>query len=187
MTGKKIINTSELVIFSMYGAIMFLSAQIDIIPNVHPVSVFIAVFTVVYRKKALIPLYVYIFLEGLFGGFGIYWWPMYLYVWLPVWAFTMLIRKGTKEYLAAIFITVICAVHGILFGTLCAPYSCLVMYKDKFLDALIPYIAYGFPFDVTHCIGNIAQSALAIPLIRLICKLEKKDYPFITANKAKGD
>ena len=33
------------------------------------------VYTVVYRRKALIPIYIYVFMNGLFAGFNMWWIP----------------------------------------------------------------------------------------------------------------
>ena len=49
-----------LIIFPMLGTIMFISKLImEFLPNIHAVAMFIAVFTLVYRWKALIAIYVY--------------------------------------------------------------------------------------------------------------------------------
>ncbi len=70
-----------LTIFAMLASIMYLSKMImEWIPNVHLLGMFIVSYTVVYRKKALIPIYVYVLLNGGFAGFSM-WWIPYLYVW----------------------------------------------------------------------------------------------------------
>ena len=51
----------ETVVFGMLGALMYASKMImEIAPNVHLLGVFIIAFTVVYRKKALYPIYIFI-------------------------------------------------------------------------------------------------------------------------------
>ena len=188
MTAKtnRHLTVREITVFAFFGTIMYLSAQIDLIPNVHPLTLFIAAFTVVYRAKALIPLYLYVFLEGLFGGFDLYWWPPYLYIWLFTWIFVMLIPKGTKEWLAAPLITVICGLNGILFGVMFAPYQCLVVFKGNF-DLMMPWILSGLPFDVSHMTGNLVSSVLVLPLARLLCRLERKPYRFAPEKQKKGN
>ena len=50
-----------MVIFSMLGTIMFCSKIImEVLPNIHLLGMFTMVFTVAFRKKALIPIYVYV-------------------------------------------------------------------------------------------------------------------------------
>ena len=78
-------TTRELVIFSMLGAVMYASKVImEFAPNIHLIGVFTIAFTVVYRKKALYPIYVYVFLTGMFHGFAT-WWVPYLYLWTVLW------------------------------------------------------------------------------------------------------
>lgn len=166
----------EMVVFSLFGGMMYLSAQIDIIPNVHQLALFISALTVVYRFKALIPIYLYIFLEGLFGGFSLWWYP-YLYLWIILWLMIMLIPRNISTPLAAVLITVAGGIHGITFGTLYAPYQCIVYFNGNF-DLMIPWIISGFPFDVMQMIGNVAASLVAIPLIKILCRLENKKYPY---------
>ena len=65
------LRTRELTIFAMLGALMYASKVImEVAPNVHLLSVFTVAFTVVYRKKALYPIYTYVFLNGLFCSFS---------------------------------------------------------------------------------------------------------------------
>ena len=52
------LTTRELTIFAMLGALMYASKVImEVAPNVHLLSVFTVAFTVVYRRKALYPIY----------------------------------------------------------------------------------------------------------------------------------
>ena len=65
----------------MMGTLMYISkAVMEFLPNVHLIAAFIAVFTIVYRAKALFPIYVFVFLTGLMNGFNT-WWIPYLYIW----------------------------------------------------------------------------------------------------------
>ena len=83
----------EMAVFSMLGALMFASKQImALAPNIHLLGVFIIAFTVVYRAKALYPIYIYVLLEGMLGGFAT-WWIPYLYIWTVLWGVTMLLPK----------------------------------------------------------------------------------------------
>ena len=66
----------EIVVFGMLGAVMYASKLImEWIPNVHLLGVFTVAFTVVYRKKALYPIYTYVLLDGIFSGFAAWWIP----------------------------------------------------------------------------------------------------------------
>ena len=64
------LSTREIAVFSMLGAVMYASKMImEIAPNIHLLGVFTIAFTVVYRKKALYPIYIYVLLNGIFCGF----------------------------------------------------------------------------------------------------------------------
>ena len=57
------LSTRELTVFAMPGALMYASKMImEVSPNVHLLGVFTVAFTVVYRKKALYPIYTYVLL-----------------------------------------------------------------------------------------------------------------------------
>ncbi|MBQ8254687.1 MAG: hypothetical protein IJY94_04205 [Clostridia bacterium] len=174
--SKHVKKIEEMILFALFGAIMYLTAQIDIVPNMHPLTLFIAAFTVVYRFKALIPIYIYVFLEGLMGGFGIWWYPN-LYIWTFLWLLVMLIPKNLNEVAAGIIITVLSTLHGIGFGLLYMPYQCYVFFKGNWDFAYI-WLLNGLPFDVLHALGNLVSSLLTIPLVLLLCKLGNYKYPF---------
>ena len=80
MKSPYMARTRRTVIFALLGALAFLGDIIfEGLPNVHPVAVLIAAYTVVYGWYALIPMYVYVFLIGFSWGFGAFFLP-YLYV-----------------------------------------------------------------------------------------------------------
>ena len=176
----------ELVLFALFGAMMFLTAQIDFIPNVHPLALFIAAFAAVYGGKGLIPVMIYVSLEGLYGAFNT-WWIPYLYIWPFLWLLFFLIprKQRLNEVVAGILITVVSGLHGIGFGLFYLPVDCYTMFKGNWEAAWLWYLK-GIPFDVSHMVGNIAASLLAIPFIRLLCRLEGKPYPFRTCGAGKA-
>ena len=76
----------ELVLFAMLGMVMFVSKIVmEFLPNIHLLGMLTMVYTIVFRTKALIPIYVYVFVNGLYAGFAM-WWVPYLYVWTVLWA-----------------------------------------------------------------------------------------------------
>ena len=140
-------------------------------PNIHLLDLFIITFTVVYRKKALIPLYVFVLLTGAYNGFSI-WLTPYLYVWLFPWALTMLLPRRLPRGVAAVCYIVIGGLHGVLFGVLYAPAQAVLFHLNW--KSMLTWIAAGFPFDLLHALGNIAACTLALPLIALLRRLEGK-------------
>lgn len=162
----------DFAIFAMLGTIMFVSKLImEFLPNVHPIAMFIAVFTLVYGVKALIPVYVFVFLVGVYAGFNL-WWIPYLYIWTILWGLVMIIPKRLSLKKKAVFASVACAMHGILFGTLYAPLQAL-MYHMNF-QATLAWIAAGLPWDFVHMCGNIVMSTLIYPLCKALYALENK-------------
>ena len=172
---------------ALFGAIMYVLVQVKAVPNFHPLALFIGALTIVYRFKALIPLYVYVMLEGILGGFGIWWWP-YLYIWTILWAMIMLIPRGLHEITAAVLVTVASALFGLGFGTFYSPFQCYVFNKGNWHMTWI-WILNGIPFDVFHAVGNFASSILVIPFVRLLCRLDKRPYPYrkIGAGRSKAE
>ena len=166
----------EMVVFALFSAMMFISAQIDIVPNVHPLALFIVVLTAVYRVKALIPIYLYVFLEGLMGGFGL-WWIPYLYVWTVLWALIMLVPKRINEGLAGVLFVIVATLHGVFFGLLYMPYQCYTLLGGNWSLAWMWFVN-GFPFDALHAVGNFTAVLFAIPVIRLLHKFSNTPYTY---------
>jgi len=170
------LSTKELTVFSIIAAIMILptATAFKIIPNVHMLGLIIAACTLTYRTKALIPLYIYILLEGFFKRFSLSWIP-YLYIWLPIWFAFMIVGKIKlpKKIQVPLFMF-LCGLHGLAFGTLYAPAHALI-YGLNF-NGMVAWIIAGLPFDIIHAIGNIAAATLIIPLSVLMIKLSKGQY-----------
>lgn len=162
----------RLILFAMLGALMLLAKIVfEPIPNVHPLAALVVTYTVVYRKSALIPIYVYVLLQGLLAGFNL-WWIPYTYVWTVLWALTMLVPKKAPLWAQAVIYPLLCALHGILFGALYAPAQAL-MFGLNF-SQMIAWIIAGLPFDAIHAVGNFAAGFLVLPVSRTLKKLEKK-------------
>ena len=57
------LSVKEIALFGMLGALMYASKMaLEFLPNVHLLGVFTISMTVVFRKKALYPIYVFVFL-----------------------------------------------------------------------------------------------------------------------------
>ena len=164
-------KVKETAIFGMLGAVMFASKMLmEILPNIHLLGTLIVAITVVYRKKALYPIYIYVFLNGIFAGFAM-WWIPYLYVWTILWAATMLLPKNMPAKIAPVVYAVVCALHGFAFGVLYAPAQA-IMFGLNF-DATIAWITAGLPFDIIHGISNLCCGVLIVPIIKLLKNSEK--------------
>lgn len=165
------LKVKEIAIFGMLGAIMYASdVLMDLFPNIHLVGVFIVAITVVYRKKALYPLYIYVLLSGIFAGFAT-WWIPYLYVWTVLWVMVMLLPKKIPEKIKPVVYMITCAMHGLLFGTIYAPAQALLFGLD--FDGMIAWIISGLPFDAIHAVSNLLCGVLIYPIAMILRKSEK--------------
>ena len=165
------LKTRELAIFAMLGAVMYVSKVImEWIPNVHLLGALTMTYTLVYRRKALYPIYVYVFLNGALGGFNA-WWIPYLYIWTVLWGVTMLLPRNMPKKIAPIVYMMVCALHGFCFGILYAPVQAF-MFGLSF-EAALAWIASGFPFDVIHGISNFFCGMLIVPISSMLKILER--------------
>ena len=156
----------------MLGSVMFTSKLImEVLPNIHLLGMLTMALTVTYRLKALIPIYIYVMLQGLYSGFNAWWFP-YIYVWTVLWGLTMLIPRKTPKVAAGIIYPILCSLHGFAFGILYAPGQAL-MFGYNFEETLA-WIATGLAFDITHGISNIFTGLLVLPFSELLKKLSKK-------------
>ncbi len=170
------LNVREIAVFSMLGAIMFASKVLmDLLPNIHLIGTFIVAMTVVYRKKALYPLYIFILVTGLLGGFAT-WWIPYLYIWTLLWGAVMLLPKKLPEKAKPFIYSAVCSLHGFLYGILYAPAQALLFGLD--FKGMLTWIAAGLPFDITHGISNFVCGMLICPLIILLRKLTQKNNSY---------
>lgn len=159
-------------IFAMFGAIMFISKLImEFLPNIHPLGLFITVLTLLYRAKALIPIYIYVFLNGLYAGFAT-WWVPYTYIWLVLWLLIMIIPKNASNKMIFTLSLVFNAIFGLSFGLLYMPFQAFA-FGLNFQGAISWFIA-GLPFDIIHMCGNIALSFLVLPLYKVLKKFTVK-------------
>lgn len=169
--NRKWLSVKEIALFGMLGALVFASRQaLAFLPNIHLCGMFTMLFAVVYRKKGLIPLFVFILLEGIFSGFSP-WWIPYLYLWPLLWGVTMLLPKSLAEKKFTIVYPLVCGIHGLLYGTLYAPFQALLFHFN--FQQTLAWIASGFVWDLVQAAGNFAAGFLILPLAKLLHKLER--------------
>lgn len=165
------LTVREAAVFSMLGAIMYCSKELmAALPNIHLVGVLTMAFTLVYRKKALYPIYIFVFITGLFMGFST-WWIPYLYVWTVLWGITMLLPENMPKKVATVVYITVCALHGLFFGVLYAPVQAIFFGLD--FKGMLTWISAGLSFDLMHCAGNLCGAVLIVPVTALLKKAEK--------------
>ena len=165
------LSVKEMAVFSVLGTMMYTSKIImEAVPNVHLLGVFVIAFTVVYRKKALYPIYIFVFLTGIFSGFAT-WWIPYLYIWTVLWAIAMAVPGWLPAKIKPIIYIAICALHGYMYGILYAPAQALLFGLDS--KALIAWIMAGLPFDIVHGTSKLFCGLLIQPLVKTLQTAEK--------------
>lgn len=165
------ITVKETVVFGMLGALMYASKVLmSLLPNVHLLGVFVVALTVVYRKKALYPIYTYVLLNGLMAGFALWWLP-YLYLWAILWGWVMLLPRRIPAKLRPLVYMVVCAAHGFLFGTMYAPAQALLFGLD--FQGMIAWILAGLPWDFVHGVSNFFCGILICPIIAVLKNADK--------------
>lgn len=143
---------------------------LEFLPNVHMLAALTIAYTVVFRKKALYPIYVYVLLNGIVAGFSL-WWIPYLYLWTVLWGVTMLLPKNMKPKVAVPVYMVTAALHGFLFGTMYAPAQA-IMFGLNF-KATISWIIAGLPWDAIHGVSNFFMAILVLPIVKTIRLAQK--------------
>ena len=172
MRSNTYLKLREMAVFAMLGTVMFCSKIImEALPNIHLLGMLTMTYTIAFRKKALIPIYIYIMLNGLYAGFSLWWMP-YLYIWTILWAITMLLPRNMPKKAKCVVYPIVCAVHGMLFGILYSPAQAL-MFGLNF-EQMIAWILSGLPWDLVHGIGNFFAGLLIFPLAELLKRLMKK-------------
>lgn len=161
----------EIAVFGMLGGVMYASKLImELIPNVHLLGVLTIAYTVVYRKKALYPIYTYVILNGIFSGFAA-WWVPYLYLWTLLWGAVMLLPRSIPKRAQPVVYMMLCAAHGFLFGTMYAPAQAILFGLS--FKGMIAWIIAGLPWDFIHGISNFFCGILIVPIITVLKYAER--------------
>ena len=165
------LKARETAVFAMLGALMYASKVImEFAPNVHLIGVFVIAITVVYRKKALYPIYIFVLLTGLLNGFST-WWVPYTYIWTVLWAVTMVLPRKMPAKVRPLVYMVVCALHGFGYGILYAPAQA-IMFGLSF-KGMISWIITGLPFDMIHGISNFFCGILIMPIVSTLRLAER--------------
>ncbi len=146
---KNPISTKTIIVGGLLAALLYASQiAMAALPNIEAVSLLVILFTIHFPRTIPLILPVFILLEGLTFGFGI-WWVNYLYVWPLLALGAHLMRRNNSLLIWAIY----SGVFGLCFGALCAiPWAISGGWA-----AGVAYWVRGIPFDIAHCAGNIAM------------------------------
>ena len=153
-----------MVLFGVLGALTFAAKYaMSFLPNIEPVSLMVMLFAVVFGRKWVYPVYLYVVMEILFYGISL-WNINYLYIW-AVLALAACCMKKMQHPLGW---AILSGTFGLLFGALCGIVDVCI---GGFGYAVSKWIS-GIPFDIAHCVGNFIIALLLFgPLRRLLEKL----------------
>lgn len=142
------ITTRDITIMALAVAIIEVSkVALAQIPNVELTSFWVIMFTLYFGPRIFYVIPVFILIEGVMYGFGL-WWIMYLYAW-PLLAIVVLLLRKMNSAWDWSFVS---GLFGLLFGLLCAiPY----IFTSGFAGAIAWWIG-GIPWDLVHGIANFA-------------------------------
>lgn len=157
----------QIVLFGILGAMTFAAKYVmSYLPNVEPVSLMVMLFAVVFGRRCIYPIVLYVAMEIMFYGLGL-WNINYLYIWFVLALAAYLLRRMEHPLGWA----VLSGVFGLAFGALCAPVDIAV---GGISYAFTKWIS-GIPFDIAHCAGNFVIALLLMkPLRGLLTKLYRK-------------
>lgn len=146
----------------MMGALMFGSKlALASLPNIHLNAVLIILCAVFFGWKGLFSVGIYVMLEGLIFGFGIYW-----FGYLVVWPLLLFIATAMRGCRSALVWASVAGVYGLLFGPL--------MYLEFFLinggwEMFFAMWVSGIHFDLLHCGGNFVMTLVLFqPLYKVM-------------------
>lgn len=164
MKAKSILPLVEIALFGVLGAMTFgAKVAMAFLPNIEPVSLLVMLYAVIFGRKCLYPIYVYVVLEILMYGLGT-WNIMYLYIWAVLALGAWLLR----DMQSPIGWAVLSGSFGLLFGALCTPVDVFI---GGFGYAAAKWVS-GLLFDFYHCAGNFVIALLLFnPLRRLFVML----------------
>ncbi len=156
-----------MVLFGVLGALTFAAKYaMSFLPNIEPVSLCVMLFAVVFGKKWVYPVYLYVAMEILFYGISL-WNINYFYIWAVLAVAAYFLRKMRHPLGWAL----LSGIFGLLFGALC---GIVDVFIGGFSYAVTKWIS-GIPFDILHCAGNfVIALVLFVPLRNLLEKLYRR-------------
>ena len=170
MDNKKVlISTKDIVLMGIMLAVLEVGKfALSFIAGVEVVTLLFILYTLFFGKKIFYMLPAFLIIEGIIGGFGI-WWFMYVYIWAILVFITYLCRKHESMW----FWSIICGLFGLLFGTLCCP----VYFVTFGTQTAISWWIAGIPTDIIHGVSNfILCMILFKPLKKVLDRIKVNVY-----------
>ncbi|MCI9116765.1 MAG: hypothetical protein HFE87_08950 [Acutalibacter sp.] len=140
---------------AIMGVVLAASKEaLAFLPNFELVTLLLILFTLCFGRYVIGALGVFLLLEGLLYGFGL-WWAMYLYVWPLLAGLAWLFRWMDRAWQWAL----LAGGYGLCFGSLCA----LAYLPLGGASMALAWAIAGLPFDFIHAGANFL---LALVLYR---------------------
>ncbi len=150
----------------MSAILVVVQVALGFLPNIELVSLLIIIYTLVFGRKTLYIIYVFVAVEGIIYGIGL-WWINYLYIWTILFTIVMLLRKQHSPYIWAI----ISGFFGLSFGALCAIPNLFI----SGIGSAVSYWIAGIPYDIIHAAGNFVVALLLFhPLYQVLDRINKR-------------
>ena len=149
------------------GAALMIGVQVAMapLPNIEAVSLLIILLTLHFSWRALWSVAVFVLVEGLLYGFGL-WFLSWLYLWPILVVLTLAFRRILGK--SPLGWAILSGAYGLLFGALYAIVYLFIGGPSLFLSGWLS----GIPFDVAHCVGNfVICLVLFRPLERALQRL----------------
>lgn len=163
--SEKALSVREVVLFGILGAMTFGAKYVmSFLPNIEPVSLCVMLYAVVFGRKWVYPVYLYVALEILFYGLGI-WNLNYLYTW----AILAVAARFLRDMEGSFGWALLSGIFGLAFGALC---GIVDVFIGGMSYAVTKWIS-GIPFDISHCVGNFV---MALVMFRPLRSLLEKQY-----------
>ena len=124
----------------------------------------VMLFAVVFGRKWVYPVYLYVALEILFYGISL-WNINYLYIW----AVLAVVAYSLRRMQQPLGWAVLSGCFGLVFGALC---GIVDIFIGGFSYAAAKWVS-GIPFDILHCAGNFT---IALVLFKPMRGLLEKLY-----------
>ena len=163
------LNTSELALFGILGGLIFaLKVAMMGLPNIEPTSLLVMLYAVLFGRKSVFPITVYILLEFALYGLNI-WSVSYLYIWFLL----ALAAWYLRDMQSPLGWAMLSGIFGLLFGALCTP-ACLFVGGPAYAFS---WWVNGISFDLIHCAANFTIALILFcPLRRLGEQLYRKKF-----------
>lgn len=149
----------------MVAVIEVCKAALSFLPNIEVTSFWLIMFTLFFGWRIVFVVPVFILIEGVIYGFGL-WWIMYLYAFPLLVLIAWIFRKRGDVW----FWSILSAVFGLSFGFLCAiPYVVIGAADGGIVNGLYAGFTWwvaGIPWDIVHCVGNFVLMAVLYQPVR---------------------